>query len=137
MAVSRRQRVWDRAGGRCEYCCMPQDFDIQPFQLDHIRAQKHAGPTTPANLALSCLPCNSYKGANVAGYDPEGDELQPLFNPRLDDWHEHFAWDGPVLLGKTPIGRTTIDVLRINLPERVEHRRLLVEAGVFPPTDET
>lgn len=135
MAVSRRQRVWDRAGGRCEYCRMPQDLDIQPFQLDHVRARKHAGPTTPANLALSCLPCNSYKGSNVAGYDPEGDDLQPLFNPRLDDWDEHFVWDGPVLRGKTPIGRATIDVLRINLPERVEHRRLLIEAGVFPPLE--
>lgn len=136
MAVSRRQRVWDRAGGRCEYCRMPQDFDIQPFQLDYIRAQKHAGVTTPANLALSCLPCNSYKGTNIAGYDPEGDELQPLFNPRLDDWDDHFVWDGPILRGKTPIGRTTIDVLRINVPERVEHRRLLIDAGVFPTRDE-
>ncbi len=131
MAVSRRQRVWDRAGGRCEYCHLPQDFDVQPFQIDHIRAQKHAGPTTSDNLALSCLSCNSYKGANVAGYDPESDEPQPLFNPRLEEWEEHFAWDGPVLQGKTPIGRTTIDVLRINLPERVEHRRILLVASVL------
>lgn len=73
--------------------------------------------------------------ANVAGYDPESDELQPLFNPRRDDWENHFAWDGPVLRGKTPIGRTTIDVLRINLMERVEHRRLLIAAGVFSTAD--
>lgn len=64
---------------------MPQALDIQPFQLDHIRAQKHLGQTTVANLALSCLPCNSYKGANVAGYDPESDELLPLFNPRQEN----------------------------------------------------
>ena len=114
---------------------MPQELDIQPFQLDHIRAQKHAGPTTAANLALCCLPCNSYKGANVAGYDPESDELQPLFNPRHDEWEEHFAWDGPVLSGKTPIGRATIAVLRINLRERIEHRRLLIEAGRLPSPD--
>jgi hypothetical protein len=132
MAVTRRQRVWDRAGGRCEYCRIPQQLDVQPFQLDHIRAQKHAGLTTAANLALSCLPCNSYKGANVAGYDPEGGELQALFNPRIDDWDEHFAWDGPVLRGKTPVGRTTIDVLRMNLSDRVEHRRILMDAGQFP-----
>jgi hypothetical protein len=135
MAVSRRQRVWDRAGGRCEYCQMPRDLDVQPFQLDHIRAQKHAGPTTVANLSLSCLACNSYKGANVAGYDPEGGELQPLFNPRQDEWDEHFDWEGPVLRGKTPVGRVTIEVLRINLAERVEHRRLLIEVGVFPPAE--
>lgn len=104
MAVSRRQRVWDRAAGRCEYCHMPQDLDVQPFQLDHIRAQKHAGPTTVANLALSCLPCNGYKGSNVAGYDPLAGELQPLFNPRQHDWDEHFEWHGPVLRGNPSYG---------------------------------
>ncbi|MEQ8786293.1 MAG: HNH endonuclease signature motif containing protein [Pirellulaceae bacterium] len=136
MAGSRRQRVWDRAEGRCEYCRMPQEFDLQPFQVDHIRAQKHSGATTAANLALSCLPCNSYKGANVAGYDPDDDQLQPLYNPRHDDWNEHFEWRGPVLRGKASVGRTTIQVLRINLPERVEHRRLLFDAGLLTFDDE-
>lgn len=112
---------------------MPQEFDVQPFQLDHIRAQKHSGRTTVANLALSCLPCNSFKGANVAGYDPESDELCPLFNPRTESWAQHFEWNGPRLKGKTAIGRTTIDVLRINSSDRVELRQLLIEAELFPP----
>ena len=131
MAVIRRRLIRDRAGGRCEYCHMRDEFDVLPFQLDHIRAQKHAGLTTAANLAWVCLPCNSYKGPNVAGYDPESNSLQPLFNPRKDIWAEHFAWDGPLLDGLTAIGRTTIEVLRVNLPGRVEHRRLLIEAGCF------
>ena len=137
MPVSIRQRVWNRARGRCEYCGIPQELDVQPFQLDHIRAKKHTGPTTIANLALACLPYNSYKGANAAGYDPEGDDLQPLFNPRQNDWSKHFAWDGAVLRGKTPIGRATIEVLRINSPERVEHRRLLIEARLFPSAEQS
>jgi hypothetical protein len=132
MAITHRERVWKRANGCCEYCCMPQEHDVQPFQLDHIRAQKHSGRTTAANLALSCLPCNSFKGANVAGYDPESDELCPLFNPRVDNWDENFEWVGPRLSGKTAVGRTTIEVLRINLTERVEHRKLLIEAELFP-----
>lgn len=114
---------------------MRQDLDVQPFQVDHIRARKHAGSTTAANLALSCLPCNSYKGANVAGYDSVEGNLQTLFNPRRHLWREHFEWDGPLLRGQTPVGRVTIDVLRINFPERVEHRRLLIEAGLFPPAE--
>ena len=133
MAPTHRERVWKRAKGCCEYCCLPQEFDVQPFQLDHIRAQKHSGQTTIANLALSCLPCNSFKGANVAGYDPDSDELCPLFNPRTDRWTQHFEWNGPRLKGKTAIGRTTIDVLRINATDRVEHRKLLIEAELFPP----
>jgi hypothetical protein len=65
----------------------------------------------------------------VAGYDPETGVLVPLFNPRVDPWKEHFTWDGPVLLGLTPSGRATIDVLRINDRIRVEHRRRLIVAG--------
>jgi hypothetical protein len=38
-----------------------------------------------------------------------------------------------VLIGRSAIGRTTIDVLRINLPERIEHRHTLIEAGLFEP----
>jgi hypothetical protein len=131
MARSRRERLSERARGRCEYCAMPETHDALPFQLDHIRSRKHAGASTLANLAFTCLACNSYKGSNIAGIDPDTQTLQPLFNPRSDYWGDHFEWDGATLLGKTPIGRTTISVLRINLADRVEHRRLLMEAGVF------
>lgn len=128
-----KRQVWERAAGCCEYCQMPQEFQVRPFQLDHVRAQKHRGETSLENLALACFACNVYKSSNLAGYDPATEVLVPLFNPRKDSWNRHFVWNGPVLRGKTSIGRTTIEVLRINLPERVEHRRLLLKAGVFPP----
>jgi hypothetical protein len=133
MRPADREQIWDRAGGCCEYCQMPQECDVLPFQLDHIRAQKHRGSTTTDNLALACMSCNASKGPNVAGYDPTTDELVRLFHPRLDDWHEHFIWSGPYLVGRTSIGRATIQVLNINSRERVEHRRLLMLASVFPP----
>ena len=110
---------------------MPQQYDVHPFQLDHIRSQKHHGPTRLDNLALSCLPCNSYKGSDVAGYDPETQALVPLFNPRTQLWDDYFFWDGPRLVGKTPIGRATMVLLKINASERVEHRRLLIQAGLI------
>jgi hypothetical protein len=43
MARTRRDQLWIRAAGRCEYCQIPQDFDVRPFQVDHIRAAKHRG----------------------------------------------------------------------------------------------
>ena len=133
MPKSRRKQVSERAHGCCEYCQLPQNCTVTPHELDHIRPQKHHGPTIVANLALACFYCNSFKSSNVAGYDPEADTLQSLFNPREHIWSEHFEWDAPMLTGRTPIGRTTMDVLKINLPERVEHRRRLIETGVFPP----
>lgn len=34
-------------------------------------------------------------------------------------------WNDAEIVGRTPIGRTKIEVLRINLPERIEHRQRL------------
>jgi hypothetical protein len=45
---------------------------------------------------------------------------------------EHFFWEKCNLIGKTPIGRATIDLLRVNDPARMLHRQLLAEAGLFP-----
>jgi hypothetical protein len=106
-----RQLVWDRAGDTCEY--------------------KHHGPTSAENLALCCYNDNVHKGPNIAGIDPVTREVTRLFNPRADHWDDHFAWNGPQLVGRTPIGRSTIDVLNINLFDRLEHRRLLIKAGLL------
>lgn len=124
-----RKTVRDRAHGRCEYCHLPDAYSVLPFQLDHIRAQKHAGRTTLQNYAWSCLSCNSHKGPNPAGYDPISDSLQRLFNPRSDDWNKHFEWDGARLIGLTPIGRTTIAVLRVNHPDQVRLRSRVQQLG--------
>jgi hypothetical protein len=46
---------------------------------------------------------------------------------------DHFAWNRPYLVGKTAIGKVTIEVLAINLRYRVAIRTALIEEGVFPP----
>lgn len=127
-----RRLVWERAESTCEYCRLPQWLDAMPFQIDHVIAEKHHGSTVAENLALSCLNDNIHKGPNIAGLDPDLRLLTRLFHPRKDNWNEHFAWVGPVLAGFTAIGRTTIDVLAMNAPERVEQRRLLIQARLFP-----
>jgi hypothetical protein len=106
--------------------------ELLPFAVEHIRPQFHHGPSTAENLCVSCFNCNVFKAVNLAGHDPDSGALTRLFHPRQDEWQAHFGWEGPYLKGHTAVGRTTIDVLRINLNERVEHRRLLLELGVFP-----
>jgi hypothetical protein len=125
--------VWQRAGRCCEYCHMSQDHDDTPFEIDHIIARKHGGPTVAGNLALSCFFCNSFKGSDLSGLTPGTRKLTPLFNPRRHKWSRHFRWDGPQLVGRTAIGRVTVAVLRINDPFRVELRAGLIEEGLFPP----
>jgi hypothetical protein len=80
-----------------------------------------------------CVFCNLHKGPNLAGLDPATGELTRLYDPRRDRWRAHFAWLGAVLIGRTPIGRTTVHVLAINDPAMVATREALIEEGRSPP----
>ena len=113
---------------------MPQSGTQLPHEVDHIRAQKHKGPTTLENLCWACALCNAHKGSDVSAYVPGTDELVRLFNPRVDSWSDHFQWHGPNLYGTTSIALATIELFRINTESRVSHRRLLIEVGLFPAT---
>jgi HNH endonuclease len=133
MDESLTQLVWERARNRCEYCQLHQNESRLTFEIDHIISRKHGGQTISGNLALSCFYCNSFKGSNIAGKDPKSRQLTPLFNPRRHKWLRHFRWHGPVIIGRTAIGRTTIAVLNINQAEAVAIRAALAESGLFPP----
>ena len=124
--------VWERAIRCCEYCRMPQAYDELPFEIDHIVAAQHGGKTIASNLALACFADNHHKGPNLAGIDPKTRKRTWLFNPRRQRWTRHFRWAGPILVGRTPIGRTTIGVLGINMTHRVRQRAQLIAEGVFP-----
>jgi HNH endonuclease len=127
------QLVWHRARHRREYCRLHQDFSLVPFEIDHIIARKHGGPTAPANRALSCFYCNNAKGPNIAGIDARDGRIVRLFHPRRHKWGAHFRWDGARLIGRTPLGRATVAVLNINEPDAVATRAALIAAGLFPP----
>ena len=124
-----------RAGNCCEYCRFPQAFSSTFHQIDHIVAEQHGGLTILTNLALACFACNHHKGPNLAGLDPKTGKRAWLYNPRRQKWRRHFRWNGPVLIGRTPVGRATIAVLAINSPHRMAQRAALIEEGVFPPHD--
>jgi 5-methylcytosine-specific restriction endonuclease McrA len=79
---SQRQQIRDRAGDCCEYCRLPSSGSRLPFHVDHVRPRKHNGTDIAENLCLACYQCNGYKGTNIAGYDPQNDQITPLFNPR-------------------------------------------------------
>lgn len=49
-----------------------------------------------------------------------------------DVWAEHFEWQGAELRGRTAIGRATVQTLRLNRPDAVAVRHLLMREGVFP-----
>ncbi len=122
--------VRKRAANRCEYCLIPQFAFPLPFQIDHILAEKHGGKTEESNLALACPHCNRFKGPNIAGLDPASSQLSRLFHPRTDAWIEHFLMEGAHIIGMTPIGRATINVLAMNAGDLLLIRlELLAEPG--------
>jgi hypothetical protein len=126
------RRVRRRARGACEYCQLPQAAYALNFEVDHVIAEQHHGKTQLNNLCLSCPRCNRNKGPNIAGIDKETRQITPLFHPRRDRWEDHLAWKGLRLRGLTPIGRVTVAVLGINLPEALRVRRELRSEGWFP-----
>lgn len=93
MEQSLVEQVWRRANGVCEYCLVPQRFDLLTFQIDHVIARKHHGTDDSDNLALACFACNNHKGANIAGIDQDRGDVVRLFHPRRDAWEQHFEWE--------------------------------------------
>ncbi|MEO8608158.1 MAG: HNH endonuclease signature motif containing protein [Chloroflexota bacterium] len=126
-----RQQVRERANGRCEYCGKPDAYGSQSHQVDHIVSQKHHGSDDLDNLAWACFQCNSCKGTDIAARDRETNSLYSLFNPRTQKWDDHFRLDGAIIIGLTPIGRVTIDILQMNDPDQIRTRRLLIENDLW------
>ena len=79
------QQVRVRAGHRCEYCRLPESLYAGPFEIEHVIAKQHGGPTSPGSLANACLRCNKKKGPNLSGIDRQTSRtrLVRVFNPRL------------------------------------------------------
>jgi len=130
----KREVVFARAGYRCEYCLTPIDFAIQPFVTEHILPVVRGGKSTLENLACACGGCNGHKSDKIDAADPVEEIQYRLFNPRMDVWHEHFAWNADFthIVGITGIGRATADALRLNRPGLVNIRRLMILGGVHP-----
>jgi hypothetical protein len=120
--VARRRFVRERAGNRCEYCHIEQDeLPYVTFHVEHVVARQHGGNDEESDLCLSCHWCNFHKGPNIATI-VDG-QLIPLFNPRLDRWHDHFEVASDKIMGLTAVGRGTVLLLKMNDSDRRELRR--------------
>jgi HNH endonuclease len=115
---------------------LPQ-FAIDPFVIEHILPSSRGGASTAENLALACQGCNNYKYTKTEGIDPIDRQTTPLYNPRTMTWSDHFSWseDTTAIIGLTPIGRTTVQTLRMNRPGVVNLRQVLAAIGQHPPED--
>lgn len=129
--ASLRQFVTQRAKHRCEYCLLPASVSLHKHEPDHIVPRQHGGETEANNLALACMRCNRFKGPNVGSFDPTTGKLVAFFNPRTQEWTEHFELDGAMIRPLTAEARVTVKILRVNDEERVAERQYLLRVGLY------
>ncbi len=105
------------------------------LQIDHILPEAKGGNDDEDNLCLACEFCNQHKWTKTDWPDPVTGKRVKLFNPREQDWKEHFFWnkDGSEIFGLTKAGRATIEALRLNNPLAVTGRKNWVKAQWHPP----
>jgi hypothetical protein len=126
VSTALRRLVIKRAHQRCEYCLLSASVSfLLPHEVDHVIAEKHGGETKADNLAYTCWRCNRHKGTDLGSFDPQTQLFSFLFNPRSQAWTEHFAMKTPSILGLTPEGRTTVQLLQLNRADRLAERRRL------------
>lgn len=127
-----RAFVAERAAHRCEYCRIPERFSNFRFQVDHIISRKHRGATKADNLAYTCPLCNGSKGSDLGTFLTGQKRLVRFFNPRTDNWFDHFEAKNGVIFAKTRVGAATVKILGLNYADDVVQRQLLTSIGLWP-----
>ncbi len=122
---------------RCGYCLILQRYSPMIFQFDHYIPVSLGGTNDEENLWLVCGNCNNAKSDKTEAFDSVTNSTVPIFNPRTQIWSENFEMskDRAIIIGKTPIGRGTVEALKLNDERVVDVRREWVFAGWHPPKD--
>ena len=132
-----REKIRKSAHNRCGYCLAPQDLVYADLHFDHIEPFSKGGGEREENFWLLCPKCNYAKADKTDGFDEETGSRAPLFNPRTQNWHEHFEWssDGLYIVGQTATGRVTVIEANLNNDLFLRVRRNWISAGWHPPKD--
>jgi HNH endonuclease len=136
LSADAERRLRETARQRCGYCLSPQHLVFAPLELEHLQPRSRGGTDDEENLWLSCPLCNAHKSDKTSAADPLTQTEQPLFNPRTQNWYDHFRWseDGLRIIGRTSIGRATVAALRLSDdPIALEVRSHWIAAGWHPP----
>ncbi len=133
-----QNQVRQRAKFLCEYCHASEQWQYVSFTVDHVIPLTKGGANLIDNLALACFHCNRQKSDKLKAFDEQSLSEVPLFNPRTDNWQEHFIWskDTLLIIGLTPTGRATVTELVFNRPRIINIRAADREIVRHPPPDD-
>jgi hypothetical protein len=113
---------------------MHQRLQHATFHVEHVIPSSAGGGDDLGNLALACTQCNLHKSNRQSLPDPDSLAVVSLFNPRVDNWDDHFRWDGYRLVGRTASGRAMVEAFHLNDPRPLLIRRAEETFGLFPPS---
>jgi HNH endonuclease len=135
VSVEIQRRIRSHFKDCCAYYRTAESLTVTTFEFEHIVPRFSGGETTFENLCLACPSCNRYKTIRQAGFDTVTQQDIALFHPHRQLWTDHFAWDEEktLLIGRTPISRVTITVLKMNRPQLLRVRKMWVKMGEHPP----
>jgi HNH endonuclease len=133
-----QQQVRERANYLCEFCHANEKWQYVRFTVDHVMPFSLGGSDKFDNLTLACFHCNRRKTNRLSAIDPQSQTEVTLFNPRQDNWQEHFIWsmDGLSIVGISTIGRATVAGLHLNRERVIPIRAADREIGRHPPIDD-
>jgi len=136
--IELRRRIMEVDRRCCAYCRSAEALIGVTFEIEHILPISVGGLTEFDNLCLSCPTCNRHKSNRLVAVDPKSGIEVPLYHPRQQRWTEHFGWnnDAMILIGKSEIGRATIEAFYINRPAMVRLRRYWVILHLHPPDEQ-
>lgn len=125
ISAALRRELFEEGNYRCGYCRSEEILMGVSLVLDHIIPLAANGANTRENLWPACRQCNELKNDRTHAKDPQTEELAPLFNPRMQQWHEHFVWNREFthVQALTPTGRATVAALHLNRPLLVRARQ--------------
>jgi 5-methylcytosine-specific restriction endonuclease McrA len=131
-------QVRQRAKHLCEFCHANERWQYVKFTIDHLIPVSLGGSSGFDNLALACFNCNRYKTNKLSAIDSLSETEVPLFNPRQDNWQNHFIWsmDKLEVVGLTATGRATVASLLLNRERVLQIRASDLEIGRHPPVDD-
>jgi HNH endonuclease len=128
-------QVRERAALLCEYCHASEQWQYVRFTVDHVVPLLLGGTDSLENLALACFHCNRRKTNRTTAIDLQSGSEVSLFNPRQNNWSDHFIWssDGLRIVGLTLIGKASIEALALNRDRVINIRNADQEIGCHPP----
>ncbi len=134
ISESIRGLVMLRSNHSCEYCKSQDKFSPVFFTIDHVIPLIEGGKNDPDNLAYACPLCNRLKAHKLTALDSATNSIVPIFNPRHDEWGDHFQWseDYLLVLGISTIGRATVNALQLNRKKLVLYGRKMFDIGQHP-----